>query len=291
MKYLIALFGFIISFVSSAQQLDTLYTLDKKIIASVKEVSPEQVSYVLPNDQVIHKVSKHGVVKIVYSSGSTEQNKLSKQPIITGPEEWEKVIVVDQSDATQGLYKICDISVSASRVDWFRSNKSKLHENAKRELKMIAAMQGGNVVYLTSQSSGVLGSSTYLYPNNYRGRNYGYYGHTTSYGSVENLNGSVFSSKLLDTLAFQNLANTEPSCRLFSKLKMRYYNGKIIDQEFRTQEFTLKKYTIENGNIIIHQELKGIPVNQFRVTYFDEKKLILSYQHISSYYTLAFFIE
>jgi hypothetical protein len=291
MKYLLILFISCLAFISSAQKLDTVYTLDQKIVASVKEVSPEHVSYVLSTDQVIHKIRRADVVRIGYSNGSVEENKLSKQPMLTGPEEWEKVTVVDQQDATQGLYKVGNIGVSASRVNWFRSNKFKLQERAKQELKMVAAMQGCNVVYLSSQTSGVLGTSTYLYPNNYRGRNYGYYGQTTTYGSVENLTGSVYTTRLLDTLAFKKLAETKPTCRLFSQLKMRYYNGKIREKDFRIQEFTLDKFNIDHGNIMIRQELRGIPVNYFRVTYFDDKKLILSYRHISSYYTLAFFIE
>ena len=51
---------------------DTIYTFNKTIIAKVKEVGPQEISYTLPNEDVVYRMYKRAVLNISFSNGRKE---------------------------------------------------------------------------------------------------------------------------------------------------------------------------------------------------------------------------
>src|SRR5258706_4635962 len=124
-----------------AQSPDTLVLIKEKIIGRVSEVTPDQVAYKLPGDDVVRKIRKADLVKIIFGTGKVEHSPLTNIPVIAVPEEWNKVKIVERQEDIQGVHKIDDIVVPGNM----------LTERGRNSLKMAAAMMGGNIVTATTK--------------------------------------------------------------------------------------------------------------------------------------------
>jgi len=74
MRYFIFwLFQFCIFFQGNSQKADTIVTMRGKIIAHVKEVTPDLIAYSNPEELVVYKVERGSVAWISFGSGRTER--------------------------------------------------------------------------------------------------------------------------------------------------------------------------------------------------------------------------
>ncbi len=257
----------IASHLSSGQSPDTLVLIKERIIGRVTEVTPDQVAYKLPDDNVVHKIRKSDLVKISFGNGKSEQSPLANILVITAPEEWNKVKIVERQEDIQGVYKIDDIVVPGNM----------LTERGRNSLKMAAAMMGGNIVNVTDSKSFV--STGYVsYPAYSGTRNTTYVSHP--YSQVyQQIIARVYSSQLPDSIAFRELMKQNPTLRLMTHITLRgRFRYKLVALDCQFADVKIATYSIEEGNIFVQARLLGVPVTKFHVNYFDNSRIMLSFR-------------
>ncbi len=259
--------GLAIGKMASSQSLDTLILVDQKIIGNVKEVTPDQVAFTLPGNTVLYKINKDKVIRISYGSGRIEESALLKLPVTSSPEDWRNVALIEKQEEIQGVYKVGDVIVYGSL----------LSERTKNGLKMAAAMIGGNVVY-PNNARHVISTRYYSTPVYSGGKYPAYVGHSYS-NSYEQSIASVYTTHLPDTAAFRILVKSNPTLGLANRMKFAgRFNYKMSTINFQMQDVNISKFSVENGNIFIHEKIKGISSDRFHVNYFDKNRVLLSYR-------------
>ena len=114
-KIWLGIIGLVLSMALQGQSPDTIVTMGGKILAYVKEISPELVTYTNPNESVIYKIERGVVSRIAFASGRVEKfAALRPLAQINGPSDWAQVDLATTEYETKGLYKIDLISTKAT---------------------------------------------------------------------------------------------------------------------------------------------------------------------------------
>jgi len=265
-----------------AQSLDTLVLTHQRIIAKVVEVAPDLVTYKLPDEDVLHKISKIDLIRICYANQKVEQSSLINFPVIVSPNKWTDVKIADRPEDVHGVYKVTDIFIPGSTFT----------EVGKNSLKMATAMMGGNIVQVNGsfQYASTKYTSAPYYVRN-RPATYISYPNIRLYGQTL---ASVYTSKLPDSVAFRKLVQAGSVLSLVTHLKLRgLYKYSLGTIELVPFDFRLTSYTIEKDNIFINAKLPRIRSTKLHVNYFDKEKIIVSYrtQRNSKYHLLTLLIK
>lgn len=133
--------------------LDSIFTSEKLIIAKVKSVEPDVVTFTFPNEEVVTSIYKNTVRKIRFASGRTQifTEALALKEIESGF-DFDQVSITRLESETKGLIKLDEIFTKAVGTTVF-SNITTVKERAFRKMKIQAAMSGGNLVYMLDQST------------------------------------------------------------------------------------------------------------------------------------------
>lgn len=152
MKFILILIVSIL-WLNAFGQVDTIYLNNQKIAANVKEVTPDAIKFTYPNEDVLNSIYKNSIKKIIFKSGRvqtfTEINSLKN---VKSVNDWQNVSISYSEKEILGLYKLADVSSKAkggTTVD----NADKIKDRAIKKLKIQAAMNGGNIVFLTQIDS------------------------------------------------------------------------------------------------------------------------------------------
>ena len=142
---LIALFVTLITF----GQNDKMFKHNgEKIEVKITKVGEFTISYTYPNEQAEQTIGKYAVAKIEYASGRKET--ISEKIVISGKEDWEKVVILEELSATVGLKKQGEIRGKTGGMYSFRTSGNADKKSMER-LKKEAAEVGAPFVFISSE--------------------------------------------------------------------------------------------------------------------------------------------
>ncbi|WP_018476955.1 hypothetical protein [Pontibacter roseus] len=244
-------------------QADTLFTHTGKIPCTVKEITPETVRYTHVGEELINTVYRNAVQKIVFQNGRVqtfeEATALKK---ISGLHDFNNVTVTQLEGDVKGLFKVGDIS-SAAQSATLLSDMGAVRDRAFRKIKIVAAMMGANIVYLTQQQT--VANNIYL-------RN--------SYGNTPGtyLSGVVYTNQLPSLEEFKSRTAGKSEFQVIEKASFKSSSNDVTTYPSKWK-FKLREVKNENGLIILDGDLQGASrYNKFRVASFDEKFFYIYYE-------------
>jgi hypothetical protein len=253
----------------SFAQSDTLYTIHGKIPCVVEEITPEAVKYFVPGEGLINTIHRNTIQKIVFQNGRVQTfSETDSYKKLRSIHDFENVTVTQIENVVKGLYKVSDVTTSA-QVGSMLAGIDNVQNRALREMKIIAAMMGANVVYLTYlQARGTdrrLGSG-------------GPFQHLHASTVETFLSGGIYTNELLSVEEFKLRLAGKTAFRAVEKAQfaktaddIRVYSSK--------RKFTLKEIMDENGHVVVAGALEGASKHkQFRVASFDKDFFYIYYQ-------------
>lgn len=256
-------FGILVfSTLTSIAQMDTIYINTNKIACNVKEVTQEAVKFVYPNEDIINTVYKNTVQRIVFKSGRVQSfAEATSYKTVKGAKDYDNVTFTFVQSEVNGLFKLGDVSSKAKGTTTL-SSMEKVKERAYKKVKIVAAMMGANIVYLTQ--------------NNTSGNQMGGYfqsGKTTE----TNVAGVAYSNTLpsFDDFIKTIGSKTEFQCSQMYKMSQR-------DADYESDDYVKKVELIkvynENGLIMMNAKIGEIENSVFRVVNFTSDKFTLMYK-------------
>lgn len=254
-------------------QLDTIYSSNGIIAVQIKEVLPDMVKFIYPDEDITHSIYKNTIQKIVYKSGRTESfNDVLGLNKVAGAKDWEKVSISRLESELKGLYKIDEVS-SKSKGATALSNVDKVKDRSYKKLKIEAAMLGANIIYLLEES--VQGN---VFGNEYQ----------AAQPTETFLTGIAYSSTKPKFSDFSSIIAKNGWVR-YDKKQWLGRNSTDLQEtnENLPPTVLLTNPTEENGFIFVNATIKSEKTNKFRVSYFDENKIILVYKDKKRIYNLV----
>jgi len=255
--------------VSVFAQTDTIFSNNQMILCHVKEVQPDVIKFTYPGEDISNSIYKNIVQKIAFRSGRVQMfSESTSYKTVNKPKDYENVTITQVESEVKGLFKIGDVS-SKSKGTTTLSNQERVKERAYRKLKMQAAMQGANVVYLTNQRT--------------EGNKAGGYFQASS-SAETNLTGIAYSSQLPDIKKFKALIANKKEFIASTKIKLwgSASDLKVVETSSKFEVFEIIN---ENGLIVLKGKLEGVSkINTFRVSTFSESDFNIFYEGKSSVY-------
>ncbi|TFF39856.1 hypothetical protein E2R66_04700 [Mucilaginibacter psychrotolerans] len=266
--YLTLLFLFTAIAYCSAQT-DTLYLNNQKLACSVKEITPDAVKYTYPGEDLINTVYKNTIQKIVFKSGRVQVfAEATSYKALAGVMDYDKVTVTSVEGEVRGLYKLGEVNSKAKGTTVF-SNQERVKERAFKKLKIMAAIFGGNIVYLANQRT----------EGNKFGGEYG--GSSTA---ETNLTGIAYSNILPDFDAFQKAIGTKKDFVTTMQYKL-WASDTDVSQDVVNKTFQIFSITNENGIVYIEAQLQGEKnITKFQLAYFTGDSFSIAYKNKGTAY-------
>lgn len=252
-------------------QTDTIFTNNEKIACSVKEITPEAVKYSFPGEDLINSIYKNSIQKIVFKSGRTQIfAEATSYKKINGVDDYENVTITQVENEVKGLFKIGDVSSKAKGTTTL-SNQERVKERAYRKLKIVAAMMGANIIYLTNQRS----------EGNKAG---GYYQSGSS--AETSLSGVAYTSQLPDFAGLKTIIGKKRNFSTTEQAKM-WSSASDMTKTNIQKSFIINNMTNENGIIMIDGDLDGeSKFKKFRVVSYDKEYFNIYYEDKSTSYNI-----
>ncbi len=253
-------------------QSDTIYTNNEKIACSVTEVAPDVIKFNYEGESLVNSLYKNSIQKIVFKSGRIQTfSESTSFKTVQEPTDYENVTITQVEGEIKGLYKIGDVSSKAKGTTTL-SNQERVKERAYRKLKMQAAMQGANIVYITSQRT--------------EGNKWG--GYYQSGSSAEaNLSGVAYSSSLPSFNDFEKILGDK---RRFVATKLTKLWGSASDltENPISSNFQIEDIINENGLIVIKGKLEGkSKFSKFKVASFSDSAFNIFFKSKSTVFNVT----
>lgn len=157
MKKLIAFMALamlsVATFANKSEVPDKLYKHDGETVdAKIIRVGEYTVTYSYVGETAEQVISKYAINKIVYGSGRTE--KVTDKIIVTGEDDWENVIILEDKAQISGLTKKDEIRGKTSGLMSFQTFGS-ADKKAQKKLKQAAAALGCPFVFMAADKNNV----------------------------------------------------------------------------------------------------------------------------------------
>lgn len=262
----------IYQFTFSQNQVDTIFTTNGTLAVNIKEITEDAVKFNYPGEELTNSIYKNTVFKIRHKSGRIEEfNEASSFRIVKGGEDWENVSITRVENEIKGLVKLDEVTSKATGTTVF-SNVNQVKDRAYKKLKIETALLGGNIIYIIDQQTLGVTSS----------------GYSSSNPARTNLTGVAYSNKRPSFEEFKNIINLKSD---YEYQERQYLSNNSTDLERETKRLKQKSITItdvhnENGFILVKAKIKGEDADEYRVTYFDDEKIILMYRDKKNIYNL-----
>jgi hypothetical protein len=263
-----------VAWISAQVQYDSIYTTNEGIIAvTIKEVASDAVKFLYPNEDILNSMVKSRIQKIVFKSGRVQVfSESTSYKKVTCVEDWENVSISRLESEIQGLYKIGDISVKAKA---FIESSSKVNERAIMKLKMEAALQGANVVYIVTETS----------VGNKMGTQY-----QAGQAAETQISGITYSNSLPKYSDFAKILKDKNTI-LVKKQVLYNSSTSVTAYEIKNKPTPISNTQEKGSFIYATATIKDAYSNEFRVTYFDAKKIILMEDHKGEIWNYTIQIE
>lgn len=246
----------------SFAQTDTIFTNAEKISCSVKEVTQDAIKFVYPGEEMVNTVYKNTVQKIVFKSGRVQTfAEATNFKTVKGAEDFENVSLTSVQNEVNGLFKLGDVSAKAKGTTTIASME-KVKERAYKKLKIVAAMMGANIIYLTQNTT----------IGNQQGTKY-----QAGNSTETNLAGVAYSNQLPSFEAFNNLigSRSQFQCEEIYKMSQREPD---MDQRDCKKSVRISKIYNESGLIMVDADIDGVDFSTFRVIQFYPNEFTMMYK-------------
>jgi len=81
---------------SLAAQTDTIFSNNEKIACTVKEITPDAVKFIYPDEELINTVYKNTIQKIVFKSGRVQVfAEATSYKTVSSVEDFENVTITE----------------------------------------------------------------------------------------------------------------------------------------------------------------------------------------------------
>lgn len=245
-------------------QTDTIYTNNQKISCTVKQVTPEAVVFVYPNEDVENSVYINTIQKIAFRSGRIQYFSQSSnfKPVRYGV-DWQNVTISQVESEVNGLFKLGDVGSHKSGFTTLSSSET-VKEKALIRMKMQAALMGGNIVYLTYQST--------------KGNQYGTYFQAGS-PTETSFDGIAYTNVLPSYDNFIKLIGNRTQFDLTEEIRLGNTDHTLYDEIIRGKSLSIDSITNVNGFIMITCKVQGDKNANYRVIYFNDTSFIIEYEN------------
>lgn len=259
---------FLISLNILAQEkLDSIFTITDVKVVNITEVTETAVKFSYPGENLTNTMNLVNVDKIVFRTGRIQSFKetVSLREVKSAL-DWEYVTLTQVESDVKGLYRLDDVSAKAKAMTGW-TGVGKMENRASQKLKIEAAMNGANVVYITQQQS------------NTRTQN------STSSSVVSGL---AYSNRVPDFSTFSTIFNQQKSYRFIEKYSLGSNSMDMKVTPMKGEMITFDKIENVSGLIYIYANIDNEDTNKFRVSYFDSEQIILVYRTKKTIYNLVF---
>ena len=126
---------------------------------NVAGVTEQEVSFTYPGEKMTNTLSKNQIKEILFANGRVE--KLSQKVIITGEQDWAKVLVTTSDNDVKGLVRKGEVRAKATGMTTM-SSQANIDARATEKLKREAARLGAHIILVQNQTShaGIYGLTT-----------------------------------------------------------------------------------------------------------------------------------
>lgn len=269
-KTIILLILICITFKINAQK-DTIYTNNEKIICNIKEITADAIKFTYPEEEILNTVYKNTIQKIAFKSGRTqvfaEATSFKK---LKSAEDYENITISQVEGEIKGLFKVGEVHSKAKGTTTL-SSMERVKGRAYKKLKIVAAMKGANIIYLTQQNT----------TGNEAG---GYY--QSGKSTETNLAGIGYTNVLPNYDDFYKIFGVKKEYTSFQELNL---GGSDSDMSIGkdNSRVSIQKIYNENGLIMIEATIEGVKsTNIFRVVYFDNETFTVVYEKKETIYNL-----
>lgn len=255
-------------FIANAQeQLDSIFTKNEILTVNIKEVTEEVVKYSYPGEEITNSLKIGSVKKIVFKSGRVQvfSEEQSFRQVVDGL-DWEYVVVIQLEDQLKGLYQLDQVSAKAKAMTGWGS-VGKMENRAMMKLKIETAMNGGNIVYLTQQQSSTRSQ-------------------VSSSSSV--VSGVAYANKIPDYNSFSSLVNNQSEFQLIENHSLGVNSTDITVKILPGESIKFDRIEQSGSLIYVYATIDKEDTDKFRVSYFDNEKVILVYRDKKNIYNLIF---
>lgn len=243
-------------------QTDTIFTNNDKIPCSVKKVTTDAVEYVYPGEEIINTVYKNTIQKIVFKSGRVQTfAEATSYKTVKGANDFDNVTTTSVQSEVNGLFKLGDVSSKAKGTTTLASME-KVKERAFKKLKVVAAMMGANIIYLTQNTTvgNVIGTE-----------------YQAARPTETNLDGVAYSNKLPSFDDFNKLIGNRTLFQCLELFKMSQRDADL-DQSVFTKNVQISKVYNESGLIMVNAKIDGVDNITFRVIGFTNEDFTFVYK-------------
>lgn len=247
--------------VKGSAQMDTIYTNSEKIACIVKEITPDAVKFSYPNEELLNSVYKNTIQKIVLKSGRVQTfAEATSYKTVTGAEDYENVTLTEVESEVKGLFKLGEASSKAKGTTGF-SSMEKVKQRAYKKMKIMGAMMGANIIYLTQN----------ITTGNEPGGKY-----QGAKSTETNMAGVAYSNKLPSYDEFNNLIGTKTTFRAFENIKLSS-GGDDMKKSSSDANIQISRIYNESGLIMLDAKVDGVKETTFRVISFTNEHFTIVY--------------
>jgi hypothetical protein len=173
-------------------------------------------------------------------------------------QDWESVSVSKLESEIQGLYKLGDVSVKAKNASGLASS-SKINDRAFAKLKMETALKGGNIVFIVSETS----------VGNKMGNAF-----QPAQAAETQISGIAYSNQLPKYSDLLTILKDKQTV-LFQKDELGNNSLSYSTDQIQNVNTPLSNVQERDGFIYVNCTIPGAKATEFRVTYFDQNKVVL----------------
>lgn len=243
-------------------QTDTIYTNTDKISCSIKEVTQDAVKFIYPGEEIINTVYKNTVQKIIFKTGRVQSfAEATSYKTVKGANDYDNVTLTSVQSEVNGLFKLGDVSSKAKGTTTMASME-KVKERAYKKMKLVAAMMGANIIYLTQNTTNGNQQGSYFQA-----------GHATE----TNLAGVAYSNKLPSYDEFNKLVGNKTQFQCAEMFKMSQRDADLEQRPYTKNVQVLKIYN-ESGLTMVNAKIDGVDNSVFRVISFSKEEFTLVYK-------------
>ena len=224
-------------------QSDTIITNVERIPCTIKEVTADAIKFSYPQEDLINTIYKNTIKKVVFKSGRI-QTFAESIPLktINSIDDFDLVEITNLESDTKGLYRVGYVSAKAKGTTT-SSNQERVKNRAYRKIKILAAMMGANIIFITNQRN--------------EGNKFGGYYQSGS-SSETNLTGLAFTNNKLNILDFKQLIANKPIYVGVEQTKLWSGDYDIRKEEILTK-FNIDEVIDDDGIIEIKGEIVNTP--------------------------------
>lgn len=150
-KVFLSLIASVFAVVAMAQSADKMKkhtgeTLEVKVV----KVGETTIIYKYPGEDAEQTIGKYAVSNITYGSGRKED--ISEKIVVSGKEDWEKVVILTDKSETVGLKSGSEVrGKTAGMLSYHTAGSA--DKKATRKIKEAAAEMGAPFVLMTSDKN------------------------------------------------------------------------------------------------------------------------------------------